>query len=771
MNENALQEAATSGDSEQKEILSMAMDRFAAAQEASNEWRSLATIDLRFSSNDQWDDGARRDREVTGRPCFTEDHISPAVRQIVNESRQNRPSIEVDPKGDGADVDTSMVIAGLIRDIEYQSNADTAYDIAEEYAVRTGLGYFRLVPEYAETDSFDQVLRIKQIEDPLTVYMDPDHKEQDGSDAEWAFVVRDISKTDFTRLYPEADMQNSLPFDLNNNGWVSDDTVRVAEYFYKEYKSVMIYHVKTFAKALDGSMMLFNDEVTRIKPTKEELDSQTKVIVKKRKAEQCTVKWLVINGKEVLSETIFPGQFIPVFPVKGEEFWVDNKRVIMGAVRRAIDSQKIINFMVSSQVEAIDMGNKVPYIGAAGQFEGFEDRWRNANNTNYAYLEYNTVDVDGKPIAPPTRQSVETPIQAIQATRQQSDNSMKQIFGIYESATGAQSNETSGVAIIARKEQSSNSNFHYYDNLVRAIKHLGRVLVEVIPTYYDTARTVRIVKPNGEQELTAINQYLENGKIHKMEAGLYAVVVKTGPSYMTKRQKLVENGTALISQYPQAGPLIADLLVQASDFEGAQEMAARLRTQVPPEVLAASGESGAGVDPKAQIQSLTVQLQGAQKNLEQLNEFAKGAQEKAQFLEKENQLLKEENKLDVLKAEGDYNIKSRQLALTGATTDLEFTIKQQELAQKQQLIDIKLREIAIKEAELKITATTALMGVVTQGHETAIKHIDRAAVAAAGGPADLTVGGTDTDIGTIDSDNTSGLSSVDLGGKIGYDTL
>ena len=682
-------------------FLKQAYERFDEAEAAFSDWRTQATLDLQFCANDQWDVGLRQNREQAGKPCLTADHISPAIRQIVNESRQNRPSIEVDAKSNGADEDTAKVISGLIRDIEYQSNADAAYDTAEEYAVKCGLGFYRLVSEYEDCESFDQVLRIKGIDDPLTVYFDPNHREPDGSDAEYCFILKNYTEAAYRREFKDTNLAKNPSWkgkEFRNSSWFNVDSVTVAEYFCKEYTPKTLYHVATFVPNAAQELQFFDEQVLAEKPSDEDIEAQRVQILKTRTAQEVSIKAYVLNGKEKISETDFPGSHIPVFPVKGEDFWVNGKRVIMGAVRRAKDTQRIINYSVSNQVEAIDNSNRAPYIGAAGQFDTFEQDWKTAHQRNLAYLQYNPTSVDGQQVPPPQRNTYEAAIAAIAATRATSVADMEQIFGIYEAARGERSNETSGVAIVARKEQSSNSNFAYYDNLVRSVKHLGRVIVNCIPTYYDTARTIRIVKPDGQQELTAINQYIEEKKkTYDLTAGKYAVTVRTGPTYQTKRRQLVESGTALIAQYPQAGPLIADLLVSASDFEGNQEIAARLRTQVPPEVLAATGEDGeiAG-DPKQALAGLQTKLQQSQKNTEALNAHAADVEQQLQDAQRELQLEKESKQIELIKVQLDYQTRAQELAISEATAELEWQSQQQKNAIANRQLDLQEKTMAIK---------------------------------------------------------------------------
>jgi len=674
------------------ELIKTAHQRFALAQEARQAFVAQAQEDLEFCAEDQWDPLARQARESSGRPCMQVDRINPSIRQIVNESRQNRPAIDVKPTGSGASEEVAKVFGGLIRHIEYDSGADIAYDVAEEYAVKTGLGYYRLMTDYEDALTFNQRLVIRPVYDPLTVYTDPFHKEADGSDMEWGFIAVDVPTDIFEYDYKDSALvkqarDGGWSSVTSEPGWVTANSIRVAEYFFKEYKSKKLYHLQN---NLTGQKTV---EVTSVAIEKGLKDGTLSKLAE-RTTDICSVRWVKMAGDEVLEETEWPSRFIPIFPVKGEEFWVNGKRFVCGAVRRARDAQRALNYLRSAQIEAVDLAPKAPFIGAAGQFDTFENDWRDANRKNLAYLEYNPVDVAGNQVSAPARSSVEPAIQAIIATGNTASDDLKAIFGIYDASLGNQGNETSGVAILARKEQSSNSNFHYYDNLVRSIKHLGRVLVEVIPKFYDAERTIRIVKPNGDQELKVINDLMQEKPID-FGVGKYDVVVKTGPTYQTKRQQMVEQGTALIQAYPNAGPLIADLLVSASDFEGSQEIAARLRSQVPAEVLQATGEDD-GADPKQKAQALQQALSQANKNLQALNAHAAEVEKALKLKEEELNLTKLEHKTDLTKAEMDYNLKAQDLALQEAIAELEWTTKQQAFDLQKQQLELQAAQAASK---------------------------------------------------------------------------
>jgi hypothetical protein len=185
---------------------------------------------------------------------------------------------------------------------------------------------------------------------------------------------------------------------------------------------------------------------------------------------------------------------------------------------------------------------------------------------------------------PPQRQTFEPPIQAMSMLRMQSADDLKATTGIYDASLGARSNEQSGRAILARQKEGDVANFHYADNLARAIKHLGRILVDLIPKIYDAPRVLRIIGKEEEERIVAINQpTIEKGvmRIYDLAVGKYDVTVSVGPSYSTKRQEAVASMMELSQAYPPLMQVAGDLMVKNMDWPGAQQIAERLRKVLP----------------------------------------------------------------------------------------------------------------------------------------------------------------------------------------------
>lgn len=652
-----------------EEILEVALKRFQQADDAWAEIRRDALEDLKFSAGEQWPDDVKRDRENDRRPCLTINRLPQFIRQITNDQRQNRPSIKVSPVDDHADIETAKIYQGMIRHIEYSSNADTAYDVAFDSTVRAGYGFFRIVTDYCDPMSFDQEIRVKSVPDRFSAHLDPNFQEPDGSDANWGFVEEEISKDLYLAQYPDSklcDMQDWNSLSKSTQGWVQKDTVRVAEYFYKEYEEKAIC-------LLNNGQVIEKDKLPKapgVLPEGIEIKSERKSLVPK-------IKWCKINGHEVLEQTDWPGKWIPIIPVLGEEIIVEGKRILSSVIRHAKDSQRMYNYWKSAETETIALAPRAPFIAPAGTFQGFEQQWATANIRNHAYLEYNSKNIAGQPSAPPQRNAYEPPVQAITNASMFAADDLKATTGIYDAAMGAQSNEKSGIAIQRRNIQSQTSNFHFIDNLSKSIRHAGRIIVDLIPHIYDTARAVKILGDEGSEEVVRINEQFEkNGKIvhYQMGAGKYDVTVDTGPNFETKRQEAVASMADMTGKFPQLMQVAGDIMVKNMDWPGASEIAERIKKTLPP---------GLADDPNKK-QQMPPEIQAQMEQMGQLvDQLTKQLNTAHDALDKKTVEIESRERIEMMKIQANAEI---ELARLGSKESLAMLNHQ--VAQIQQRLGV-----------------------------------------------------------------------------------
>lgn len=614
---NADAESLANGDipKEDAEIIARAMKNFKLAEDAEREIRKEALQDYKFRAGQQWPEEIKNQREQDKRPCLTINQLPQFVNQIVNDLRQNRPGINVNATGDGAREETADVIQGIIRHIEYASNADIAYDRGAEGQVTGGFGFWRIVTEYASPTSFDLEPRIKSVRNPFSCYLDPSHSEPDGSDSKWGLFFDDLSKSEHKALFPKAKLSQMGDWEsLNNNtdGWVTKDGARILEYFEQTLHPTKLYLLST------GDSILEEDLPETQEGFGQSPDGSPIDLSRDEKGEPICrdtispkVMWYKLNALQILDREEFPSQFIPIIPVYGTELIIEGERILEGIIRHARDPQRMYNFFASYEAETIALAPKAPWIGAAGQFENHEEKWETANTRNHAFLEYNDTGLDGKPANPPTRNQYEPPVQAITAARMQSGNELKSTTGLYDPTLGMRSNETSGIAIQRRNKQSQTTNFHFGDNQNRSIRHTGRILNDMIPRVFDTARAVRIIDEEDNQKIIQINKIFQEGgvdKIHRLDVGEYDITISEGPSYQSKREEFVASAMELLKAEPQLMQVFGDLVVKQMDWPGHEAIAERIKKTLPP-ALQDDDKTQIPQQAKAQMSQMQMMIQ------------------------------------------------------------------------------------------------------------------------------------------------------------------
>lgn len=544
--------------------------------------------------------GAVNGQTVNARPTLTINKLPQHVLQVTNDQKQNRPAGKVIPVDDKADIELAEILEGMVRHIEYISDADVAYDTACDNQVTYGEGYFRILTEYCDENSFEQDIKIGRIRNSFSVYLDPNIQDPCGSDAQWAFITQDLTKDEYEQQFPNAGRVSSLQAGVGDEtftNWITQNSVRIAEYFYFENqtKKLMLYDVPAVA----GLPVVGQITVMQGDPKQKALDKAGLKPIKERDTVVKMVKWCKTNGYEILEERDWPGKWIPIVRVIGNEFEIEGEIYVSGIVRNAKDAQRMYNYWVSQEAEMLALAPKAPFVGYAGQFEGFEQQWKTANVQNWPYLEVNpdAADPDGKPFPLPQRMAPPLPQNGLIQAKMGASDDIKATTGQYDPSLGARSNETSGKAIIAREQQSDTGTYHYVDNLARAIRYGARQIVDLIPKIYDTKRIARIVGLDGETEHVEIDPDSpqavvkvqdQNGgiikRIYNPNIGKYDVAVTTGPSYMTKRQQAADAQAQLLQANPELWRVAGDLFVKNLDWPGAEELAKRLAKIVPPEL-------------------------------------------------------------------------------------------------------------------------------------------------------------------------------------------
>ena len=602
---------------EQDDRIYQAMEFLRQVNDVDSNNRAEALDDVRFSNGDQWPVDVQNSRLLEARPCLTINKVDAYCRQIVNQIREQRPRIKAHGMNTQTNEKQAQIITGMCRHIELQSDADQAYINAVDYAVRMGWGYIRVHTDYVKDDSFDQEIYIRPIENPFTVYFDPNSIMADGSDAERCLITTLISKKSFSAMYPEAEIDQG--FVSRGTGdvmgdWIQKEEIRIAEYWYTERETAELLQLS------DGSN-IYADEVD--KKLMKEMGVE---VINRRPTVRKKIKWAKVTAMQVLEEGDWAGRYLPIIPVYGQSTIVQGKHKRFGLVRMAKDPQRMYNYWSTALTETVALAPKAKWILAEGQDEGHEQEWADANNASKPYLRYKQTDIDGRPAQPPIRQVPEQPPTGVMAAMQSMNLDLQAVIGIYDPNQLPQGIQ-SGKAIQGQQMQADMTNMHYYDNLTRSVRQVGRVILDLIPHIYDTERAMRIIGDDGKPEIMTINERKmdESGIeriLNDVTIGEFDVVMDTGPGYNSKRQEAVESMMALFQAEPSLVQVAGDLLVRNMDFPGADIIADRMSINNPLAQLDDMSTVPPAIQMKlkqgeAQIQQLTQQLQQAQMMIQQ----------------------------------------------------------------------------------------------------------------------------------------------------------
>lgn len=578
------------------DVIATARERFAACHDHYSGQRALFEQDIRFRLGDQWPDTVKATRGKN-RPALVSNQVTRFIRQVTGDARKNKISIKIRPVDDAADIDTARIIQGMVRHIEVKSNATAAYDCAIDHSATCGAGYIRVLSQYCRQDSFDQELAIERVADPLSIYIDPAAQKPCAEDMSFAFISSVMSEEEFKRRYPDAAYQRAAFAGMGSDDqglWRRDNLVTVCEYYDVVETPTKLYMFE------DGSVA-----------TADTIDATRKKLamaagynvepIRERETTKRSVKWRKMTGVEVLDETDVPGRYgyIPLIPVYGEEFYFDGRWHRSGLVRLLSDPGRLRNYALSIAAETVALSPKAPYIGAEGQFEGHEAEWAAAHTENLAYLEYRPVSFEGALVPPPQRATPPVISPGALQLLEVSERDMMGAVGIYQASLGAASNETSGKAILARQREGDTGTYVYHDQLARAVRHVGKVLLDQMPFIYDAERVVQIVGDDEKPDAVKINAPTltqpKRGKpseqvLYDVTKGEYDVIVDVGPAYASRRAEALEHLMELVQSVPAFGQVAADVIVGMVDVEGADLLKRRLRALIPPNVLAADDQ-------------------------------------------------------------------------------------------------------------------------------------------------------------------------------------
>lgn len=649
---------------DEDDLIDQAKEDFKTGQS----WEAPARInfeyDYKFANGDthnkyQWDNDIIQARELDDKPCLTVNKVQQHNLMVINDAKQNKPGVRIRPVGDEASFEGAQIFQELVYHTEYISSAENVYDSATSFQVQAGWGYWRIDTDYINDKTFDQEVYIRHIKDPRSVYLDPDINEIDGSDARWGLIFEDMDKELFKKKYPKfASVMGNSTLGNKGDGWITDEQVRIALYYYKEEKEDKLVHwinpndqqqVIEKVSELDDMQKLLYQAI------KKEPAAKAAYQFKERNVISNDIHWCKIAGDRIIEgPTRWLGKYIPIVRLVGTETVIDGIWDCKGHTRALINAQQIYNTMTSANVEFISSQSKIPWVAPSAAIEGFEEYYKTANRVNHSYLPYNAYDDDGNQMQPPQRNSAVSGGQGYVQQMQVAQNELMMASGQYQAQMGENENAKSGVAINARQRQGDRATYHFIDNQAVAIRFTGKILIDLYPKVYDTPRIKKILAQDGKrmnvkidveagQELQNTtdpnNPTMDNGQkvteyVFNPEFGQYDIQADTGPSFATKRMETAQNMMELIKADEKLLAVGGDILVRNLDFAGAEDLAQRMYNMMPPQV------KGEGLPPEIEkaMHQASDMIQGLQAQVGQLTQQVK---------DKEKELTQKGQRIDL----------------------------------------------------------------------------------------------------------------------------
>jgi hypothetical protein len=621
---------------------------------------------------------------------------------------------------------------GLVRRIQRDSEASDARTWAFSRAVIAGRGYYGVMTRYMPGKTFDQEIYIHRFYNQAAVTLDPAHEQPDGSDAEWGFVGKDYTGEEYKAEFGKIDGRKNQLAEMDDSafralgdeepGWFSLDketrVIRVVDYYYTTYTT------RELAALEDGTIAWADELPEGVTP------------VETRRVSEKQIKWAKLDGTQVLDETDWPGHYIPIIKVLGEELQpYDKERRSEGMIRPSIDSCRSSNYMISKWVETVGLSPIPQWIMAAGQDEGFEEEWDAINTRTLGRVHYNSRDVNGEQVGPPGRISAQVDVQGIAQAVTLFGELTNKVMATPETSLG-QVDPTIKSGKLAKliMERGAQGTSNFLDNLVRSMRHEARIVNDLLyPIYGRPGRLARLMTPQGKMEAITMGRAPQPGqpgaptsqdgqpKVYKLTKDAeFNVAVKVSKNSDTRREQIVQIIGDIVNADPSQMAIVGDLLWKFADAPEHEELAERYKLMLAPPIQAKLAGQQA-IPPEvqaqmAQLQQMVEQLQElADKNITDLKKT--GMQQQS---ESERAILEMQSKerLELRKLEVQLEIEMAKLGSAQSMARAE--LEQQALHQHNEH-SLRREELQSQEAQATIDRQAAAEQQ-ERGHEQAIEQ-------------------------------------------------
>lgn len=538
------------------------------------------------------------------RPRYTFDKCNAVIDDIMGEMNSMDFASKVSPAGGAASKDTSKHYDGIVRNIENISSARYIYQAAAKAMVTTGIGGWRIVTGFRDSDSFQQDLMLKYVSNFIDrVWFDPGAEMPDMSDAGFGFMLTSMAKKDYDRDFPKGS-GSSVGRDMTNNvySYKKPDEVVIGEYLYQKSAT------KELALMSNNAIIEVNDDFAQIR---DELAASGVTVENTRKRDVKTVYQRLFDGSDWLGsekKTVF--EFVPLVPVFGNFEISEDKVIYWGVVEKIMDPQRVLNYAESRKIEEGALAPRDKLMMTRRQASKDLSTLRTMNTNADPVQTY--THVDGQ--QPPYKIGGPQINPGLTETTQSMQNHINSTSSLPDVSQGQRAGLQSGVALEMLQNKGDNSNFKYFTAMEIAITHSCRMLIKAIPKVYDTRQEMRLLQQDGTVDTITIKERImdeETGRIveiNDLSKGQYDVTCSSGPAFNNQQQKTTAAMMELAAIDPSILQMGADIYLNNIDAPGMDQLADRKRAQMIQQGLIPQGQMTD--EEKAVVQQ--AQQQGAQ---------------------------------------------------------------------------------------------------------------------------------------------------------------
>lgn len=642
--------------------------------------RSLYYEWIDFVMGDQWREDESKLFERYNKIPLMMNKLGVLMNHMAGEQIQNTPNLQISPDED-VPVETANTRAALIKNINLNSDTATVYQAAYGQSVVAGYSAARADTKYVSEDgptAFDQEITINGFTDPNVCYWDLSAEHPCKVDGMFAGFTTRVSRQGFRDKWgkdTESQIGATAITENSTMAFADDDSITICDDYERKAEKYTIYK-------LSNGDVIDSDEFRKLEKTKIEgkkylfRDGQPVTILDKREAVKYTIKHTQIAGDFVLQEEDFPSEWLPIVFIDQKSYYTKSGQQITRSFFKDVkDAQKYLNYLATQSAYIMKVSRYDQFMGPRKCFASpdIQQMWRDPSVVQGA-LPYDETPSGDKP------QRLDPP-ELSQSLATQYERTLIDIqsgTGLFNAQLGETGNEISGTAVNARTRRGSKNVQSPRASLDKAIATLGEIINQMIPTVYDTQRTLVLNTPDAESKRIEINKPMDEYGLqmqNDMTKGRFKIRLKPGPSYEGQKEEALES-LQLVLQADRAGqvfPMIADLYAENLPLDNNIEIRNRLRTMVPPDILEA-GKTGKPLPPKQQGPSPEEQMvqMEAQMRMAELQHKQQEAAMKAQIDMQKLELEKAELQRKAIESHQDMTMEWKELEVKKREHMLKF---------------------------------------------------------------------------------------------------